>query len=324
MEASKKTWRDFMPSSVYLYYVDYRDSLDEFPELVNRCIVNNDLQPIDEEIFEWWPCPEQYYLDDIEKEMMNEGLHDEFIEHLDEIREWLWEHDESTPVSDLLRNTREISVYYDLGYEVSGWNDSWWGPSSRPNVNMDVHRVCQKLGIKKGTSDYDRVKTMVAQASYGGELRIYFPADLEQLVSKQMDDFKTIHFKGHFAVGIIDSVGGSGDFEYFDIDKKFPFVRENLIVSAMEKYSLEHIFGICGDWLRDVHHPEMTYTKSRAKVKKSGSAEKLSQEAKYIETFKAGGCTLGDTDMSRHRDVYYDNNFPCGHHCPHCGQFWVD
>jgi hypothetical protein len=108
------------------------------------------------------------------------------------------------------------------------------------------------------------------------------------------------------------------------IKAKFPFVRENLIVSAMEKYSLEHIFGMCGDWLRDVHHPEMTYTKSRAKVKKSGSAEKLSQEAKYIETFKAGGCTLGDTDMSRHRDVYYDNNFPCGHHCPHCGQFWVD
>lgn len=324
MEASKKTWRDFMPNSVFLYCIDYRDTLEDHPKIVNECISKNSLYPIDEEMFEWFDFPERFYLDEIREAMYEEGLMQEYDDNEEEIIEWLREHDKSTPVDDLLRNTGDISVYYDLGYEVSGWNDSWWGPSTRPNVNMDVHRVCQKLGIKKGTPDYDKVKTMVAQASYGGELRIYFPADLKLLISSGQDDFKTIHFKGHFAVGIIDATGGSGDFEYFDIDKKFPFVRENLIVSAMEKYSLERIFGMCGDWLRDVYHPEMTYAKSRAKVKKSGSAEKLSQEAKYIETFKAGGCTLGDTDMSRHRNVYYENNFPCGWHCPHCGQFWVD
>lgn len=44
----------------------------------------------------------------------------------------------------------------------------------------------------------------------------------------------------------------------------------------------------------------------------------------YDRVYKAGGCTLGDTDMRRHRDVYYRNVFPCGSVCPHCGQFWGD
>ena len=62
----------------------------------------------------------------------------------------------------------------------------------------------------------------------------------------------------------------------------------------------------------------------KKKAKTSRVKIQMEQEEKYNEIFRAGGCTYGDMNMSRHRDVYYDNNFPCGNHCPHCGTFWID
>lgn len=321
----QKTWRDYMPDYVCLYYINYNDDLEGRHKEINSCISSNNWEALDEMIFDCWDFPEEYYLEDIKKNMVADGMESEYDEHYDEIRDWLYEHDKSTPIDDLLRNSKPINVYYDLGYEVDGWHDQYWGPSYRgTSVKMEVHRICQKLGFKKGSPEAEKITTMVNQASYGGYLRIYFEADLNQLINCKSDDYKSIRFKGNFAVAIIDPTGGSGDFEYFNLDKVFPFIRSNLIVSDMDHYSLESIFGMCSDWLKDVHHPEMLYTKSKAKIDKSPSALKIAQDEDYIKTFKSGGCTLGDTDITRHRDVYYDNNFPCGHHCPHCGQFWID
>ncbi len=327
-EEELKTWEDYMPSTVDLYYVDYRDDLSESYELLNECIAKNSFCPITEKLDEWWDFPERYYLEEIRKEMVEDGLEEEFDEHYDDIRDWLWEHDESDPVHDLLRNTSTMAVYYDLGYSADGWHEAFLcNPWRNTSEAQEVANIRRKLGIKKGSKQDEQLKEIISCASYGGNLRIYFTLDLENFVNFKTaeEDFKTIVFKGKFAVGVIDTVGGSGWYEEIEIDCKFPFKRENLIVSKCDHYSLESIFGTFSDFTRNLDEPVLSYkNESRRTVKASSAAAQLALQAEYKRVFDAGGCTLGDTDMSRHRDVYYDNNIPCGHHCPHCGQFWID
>ena len=145
------------------------------------------------------------------------------------------------------------------------------------------------------------------------------------ITENQEVDFKQIQFKGKYAVAVYSSCG-SGDFEYLELDKTFPFTRDNLFTSDAEKYSLESCFGMCGDWLDDTATPFMSVEplKKKTKIKKSGNIALFAQEAEYKRVFNAGGCSLGDMDIRRHRGVYYKNEIPCGSHCPHCGTFWVD
>ena len=50
----------------------------------------------------------------------------------------------------------------------------------------------------------------------------------------------------------------------------------------------------------------------------------MEYDEKCDRVYASGGCTAGDMNMLRHRDVYYINNYPCGNKCPHCGTFWID
>ena len=125
---------------------------------------------------------------------------------------------------------------------------------------------------------------------------------------------------------IIDTVNGSGDFEDdVELDVEYDFDRALLGMSDEDHYGFEEIFGDdCG-----ISHCE---TPTFEKVLKSDTihvdSEPLRQERekqqKYNETFQAGKCTYGDTDMNRHRDIKYSNSYPCGWSCPHCGMFWTD
>lgn len=324
-----RPWEPYFPDYVNLYYVDYRDDLCGQMNLIEKCVEQNSLFPLNESIDDWWDYPERYYIDEIQKNMEADGLEwdDDYI---DEIREKLWEKDESTPIDDLLRNTGGITMYYSLGAEVDGWHEaafcnSWRGDS----YEMAAYKMRRALGIKKGTKAAEKIWSIVNNAPYGGDVRIYFEAPLKDMLSAEYEenakDFRTIRFKGTFAVALYNSLEGSGDYEEIELDLSVPFHRGNLAVSDSDRYSLESCFGMCGDWLRGTDVPEMSFEGRKRKATKKTPAEQMREkEAEYDRVFKAGGCTLGDTDFRRHRDVYYDNNFPCGHHCPHCGQFWID
>ena len=138
-------------------------------------------------------------------------------------------------------------------------------------------------------------------------------------------DLKSIHFKGTVAVALYDHNQGSGYYEEFEIDRKFPFKRENLALSDSEKYSLEKCFGMCGDWLRGTDAPTLSFDapKNNRKLKSSTAVQDRAREAELDRIFKAGGCTFGDMNYKRHRDVYYRNEIPCGSKCPHCDA-WID
>lgn len=327
---SAKPWEKYIPTYVSMYYVDYRDNLNESSELLQKCIERNNLFAISENINDWWDYPEQEYLNEIERQMEADGIDFDY-DWIDEIRDALWAKDDSDPVEDLLRNTGGINMYYSLGVEIDGWHEAfmctpWRGDSEA----MAEYKMRRALGIKKGEKAAEQIHNIVANASYGGEIRIYFQTPLKDMLSTKYDenakDYRTIYFKGTFAVALYDPLNGSGDYEEIELDLKVPFKRDNLAVSDSDRYSLEQCFGMFHDWLEHTDVPQMSFDgrKQKKSDKPSAAAQKRAKEAEYERVFKAGGCTLGDTDYRRHRDTYYDNNVPCGTHCPHCGQFWID
>ena len=331
--------KKYLPNYVSLRYVDYRDDLSNSIELLQKCIEKNSLQPLAETVYDWWDeDSSSYYMDEIREKMKHDGLEELFSENEDEIRDWLYENDKSTPVEDLLRNTGGITFFYSLGLEVDGWHRGGFlcGPYRGESEAVAAYRVARKLGIKKNSPLYKHIETLVSEASGGGELRIYFSTSMEDLISGAEEnrlywtnedgkkDFKSMRFNGDVKVAIYNPNEGSGYEVTIPLDKTFPFKRENLFVSETEKWDLESTFGMCSDWLRDKDVPAMLYKSCKGAMRESKNAERLKREAELTKVFREGGCTAGDMDMSRHRDVYYENEIPCGWHCPHCGTFWID
>lgn len=325
-----KPWEKYIPTYVDMYYVDYSDDLSKATDLLQECIEKNNLFPISEKVDDWWDYPEGEYIKEIEREMKRDGL-DFDDEWIDEIRDALWAKDTSDPVKDLLGNTGAISMYYSLGAEVDGWHEAFMcNPWRGDSEAMAEYKMRRALGIKKGTKAAEQIHKIVVNAPYGGEVRIYFETPLTDMLSTEYDeyakDYRTIHFKGTFAVALYSPTQGSGDYEEIELDLKVPFKRDNLAVSDSDRYSLEECFGMCYDWLRETDTPQMSFEgrKQKKSTEPSPAAQLRAREAEYERVFKAGGCTLGDTDYRRHRNVYYSNEIPCGSHCPHCGQFWID
>jgi hypothetical protein len=76
------------------------------------------------------------------------------------------------------------------------------------------------------------------------------------------------------------------------------------------------------DWCSDTNY---SFVKARGKLKlDEAQIAYTNQQNKYVKRFKEGKCSAGDMNITRHRDVFYRNDFPCGNKCPHCGTFWID
>lgn len=318
----------YLPQYVDLYFVNYNDNLCEQKDILQESLSSNSLDPIQDRVWDWWVYPEGTYLDEIRKKMEQDGAEGLYEENEEEIRDWLSANDTSTPVDDLLKNTGEISMFYSLGLELDGWKSGFMcNPRRDSSYAQDAYKVRRMLGIAKGTPEAKLIDRIIEQAYGGGELRIYFENKLTSVLSDDPEnDFNQIHFKGKFAVAVYNAGEGSGDFEYLKLDKSFPFKRSNLYTSESEKYHLENCFGMCSDWLHKHAAPTFTMElpKRGQKIKESKNAARNAQDVEYKRIFQAGGCSAGDMDITRHRGVYYDNNFPCGNRCPHCGTFWVD
>lgn len=318
----------YIPPSVSLYYVDYRDDLDKHEDLQQKCLQDNNLIPLYEKTDDWYweqeaqNCNEE--LNNIRNKMAMDGREKEFHEHEDEIRDLLYERNDTDPVTNLIENTRTTNMFYSLGVEIDGYHNDWCGSYRGESEAMACYKIRRALKLRKGQFD-DRISKLVENASYGGELRIYFNAMFNELInSEEENDFKTIRFHGDVVVAVADSRNGSGFDITLPLDITLPFNRDNLFVDSQVHYSYaSEVCGMCHDWC-DSTHWELGLKPIKKSIKQSKMAVHIKQEAKYAATFNAGGCTAGDMNMSRHRDVYYDNNFPCGNHCPHCRTFWVD
>lgn len=318
----------YIPLAVSLYYVDYRDDLDDHEDIQQDCVRNNTLLPLYEKIDDWYGEQEAQFckdeLDAIQEKMSKDGREEEFEAHEDKIRDLLYERNDVDPVKGLIKNTRTTNMFYSLGVEIDGYHNDWCGGYRGESEAMACYKIRRALKLKKGQFD-DRISELVQNASYGGELRIYFNAMFDDLVnSNEKGDFKTIRFHGNVVVAVADSHNGSGFDITLPLDLTLPFKRDNLFVDSQVHYSYaSEVCGMCHDWC-DSTQWELGNKPIKKAIKSSKMAAHVQQETQYTAIFKAGGCSAGDMNINRHRGVYYDNNFPCGSHCPHCGTFWVD
>lgn len=317
----------YIPLAVSLYYVDYRDHLDEHEDLQQQCLQNNNLTPLYEKIDDWFMEQEiqncQEELDNIHEKMSEDGREEDFDTHEDEIRDLLYQRNDTDPVEDLIKNTTTTNMFYSLGVEIDGYHDDWCGSYRGESEAMACYKIRRALKLKKGQFD-DRISELVQNATYGGELRIYFNAMFNELVSEEEKDFKTIRFHGDVVVAVADSHNGSGFDTTFPLDIILPFNRNNLFVDSQVHYSYaSEVCGMCHNWC-DSTQWQLGMKPIKKAIKSSKMATHLQQEAQYAKTFNTGSCSAGDMNINRHRGVFYDNSFPCGSHCPHCGTFWVD
>lgn len=325
-EINDEPWRPYLPDYVSLYYVDYQDNLHDSRDgmkLIAQCLKKNNLYPLSENIYDWWDYPEGPYIEEIQKNMAADEIEwdDDWIE---EIREALWDKDESTPIDDLLRNTGDIAMYYDLCDE---YGDAWCMTSDE--IDDDVAAICGTLNIP--LSDEKRVqlvRDVLVNCGGVGGLRIYFNCPLKDAISgdeyaEDKKDFKTIKFKGNYTVSIHNPIEGGGWSEEIELDCEFEFNRANLqLADYGDRYTWRSVYGC--DPEGDAPIFSMDESESAKVVVESQANAAAEREEEYDRVFKAGGCTFGDMKYTRHRDVYYRNDYPCGDICPHCGTFWID
>ena len=321
-----------LPTHTSLYYVDYREGMDNDLQTVQECITANNWDLISEKIDDWYHDQvtdnETKYRHELRKELMSscnlkKKQAKEVIKlYSDQIYDEIHNRCNDNVVSDLLRNTSKESIYYDTSYEVEA--DSWnW---NQKRILKEINAIKKVLKIPRANIvNDDRLSIMIQQASYGGQLVIYFRVPYTELLSNQEQDFNTVMFKDP-NIAIINTSNGSGDSTDLEqVEFTLPFNRKNLFIDKLDHYSYVHeVCGMCSDWCDST---EVTFSFNKTRAKKlldSDSIAKRESDNQLDKTFADGKCTFGDMDISRHRGATYINSYPCGNKCPHCGTFWID
>ena len=325
---TKIEWPDvlgLMDKRYTLHYVDYRDSLDSHLDVVQKAIRGNP-DALYEAVDEWFL--DDYYAQDEVKQELKKALMEQFDleepaadavmeEYQEQIQETMWDRDDSNVLRDLLRNTRDPVVFYETEIDIGDYT------SDLDERVKDVKRAF-KIRLKDATWDKE-IEEMCANASYGGQLVVYFTPDVEDLIATEG---RTVRFTSP-SVAVINVYNGSGWHCHLNgAVIKFPFDKERLYLDKLIKYSYTYqVCGMADDWCSDTGWE--VFGKAPAPMAGtekpvSAMAEHVQREAVYNKAFKEGRCTHGDMDIKRHRKTKYINEIPCGIHCMECGTFWID
>ena len=292
---------------------------------------------------EYWKSFKKHVLDELDD--MYEGLDDHNGEEADLIdkirefvdddhhdcyecfREYLWENDDSGDIcKELMDKTNDPGMFYDL----NEWFDESWRWDS-DEFGKNIKRVCDILHLDfHDKKNRDVVYELLANASGGGNLRIYFNCPIWDLVSGDKNgckygtdgkfDYESIRFKGTFMVAIINMWEGSGFTEDMELDTTIQFNRENLRISEQETYSYERVFGAYSNYHVDT--PEFCFHKPDTKIEANTElVYHQNREDEYKETYRKGGCTCGDRNMERHRHIVAGPGWG-DLRCADCGTTW--
>lgn len=320
----------FLPERTSLIYVDYRDSLDEHHDLIQECIHKGNFDALYESIDEWYRDAEwdgiTEYINEIRTAIENHFDLTEFDaeeitdEYEDEIREAIYDRCDDNLLKDLLRNTSDPIAHYDTDYYMESGSWNW----SDAEVRLERMKIKKFLQVKNSDHDHN-IDMMIRQASYGGYLLIYFKMKVDDFINYENSEeqIKSIKFRNAH-IGIIDHNEGSGDVtELKGHEFILPYNRENVFLEQTIKYNWTYsIAGMVRDWCDSTVYEFST--RDVGEIEISSTNAHLKREEEYNETYRKGKCTAGDMDISRHRNVEYINNFPCGNKCKDCGTFWVD
>ena len=321
-----------LPAYISLCYVDYREDLSYQIDSLQSCISENNWIKLYEELDDYFSECKQAGIDSYKKELEDDmmrtfQLDKEKAEALvnetyqEDIEEILYQMDGSDALKDLLKNTGKFSLFLDTGLQIDEGSWCW----TRGEQTQWLRKIKRKLKIESNTWD-DNIRRMLSQASYGGQLVVYFYGSVEELImDNSQKDWKSVFFTNP-VIAIINTGCGSGDDTCLQGHRfAIPFNRNNLFIDLYFKYN--YVSSVCGmsqDWCEK---SIASFSFNSVKGGKSGQsplAEEALRDREYSLKYRQGKCTSGDMDITRHRDVYYRNDFPCGNKCPHCGTFWID
>ncbi|MBP6238821.1 MAG: hypothetical protein KA270_17405 [Saprospiraceae bacterium] len=318
----------FLPKNTDLIYIDYRGSFDECHQEIQDSIQSGNWEAIDNAIdfndSQWEGI--KYVIKELRSDLEDHWSEDQVEEALekydDQIRNYCYEKDTSNPIKDLCRNTGDMVMFYDTGYEVEG--ESWsWG---KAKLRLERYLLKKHLGIVNTTMYDQRIEEMLENASYGGQLVVYFHGDIQNLIFEK-GTYNTVRFKNAH-IAIINTYNGSGyNTELNKSEFSLPFDAERIFVEKTIKYN--YTYSVCGmssDWCSDTI---VSFSKVEGEIKELPVSD-LAAIQERDKAFAAkwnkgkGECSFGDMDIRRHKNTPYTNDYPCGNTCTSCGTFWID
>ena len=311
-----KDFKDYLEKDYELVWLDYRDSLDGDPELVEKIAKAGNLEPLYEDGIsesideERWESASEIAKNVVEKMIEDGVLEDEANETMDEIIYEIEDRDKSNPYMELVKRT-EVTFFMSLGMEIA---EAW--SKDDETLEEEIEWAMDFFGTKDKETE-EGLRALFSES--GGILRIYFSANLEDLLN---GNIKSIKLDGYCSVGVVNPYEGSGYVEEIMFNNVLiPFKRENLFVDKAEKWGWSEMSGCSDGWADPVG---FLAEESGKELEESPEAGIKERENEYNKRFKEGGCTFGDMDMKRHRHVEYINEYPCGWKCKDCGTFWID
>lgn len=324
--------KELLPETTSLVYVDYNDSLDGHHDILQRCLEEQSWEPLDNNWHDWFGEAEDVSIDEYKNQLslklqseynLSEEEAESVIEdNENDIRHYIYDKCDDTVYDDLFRNTGRIVAHYDTGYFMESESWSW----TEAEVRLERMKIKKFLGITNDSHD-SGIDMMIQQATYGGQLLIYFKMDFQEIMSKIENDPPKMICFDKAVIGIVDHCGGSGDVYDGSINNiRLPFNPNNLFLEKSIKYNWTYsIAGMVESWADDT---QVSFIEEAldtdVKIEDSPQVALQKQETEYNKVFNSGGCSAGDMDIRRHRNAIYINDFPCGNKCLDCGTFWID
>jgi DNA-binding IscR family transcriptional regulator len=259
---------DLLDKKYQLFYCDYNDNLDENLEEIQECIRKQKWDSLYESIDEWVSDCSMYSLDyiyaEIAKQISREYDCDrdeaeEILDtHWDSVRDEIYNRDTSTPIADLLHNTRDIVMFYDTGVEI--YNGCL---SPQKEVDDMVKEIKKTLKIKLSEKKWDDAIDMMVRQGDSGRLVIYFNADVNQMMD--LKDKNVVTFSNP-SIAIANTWNGSGDdCELMGHKFTIPFDLKEFYIDKLIRYN--YTYAVCGMNSRWCENTGVSFGKKNLKKK---------------------------------------------------------
>lgn len=321
-------------------YTTYSESLDNTDDEIFLSILRTWFPP-DDYLDNWDTGYEFDSIVNMVADSIKDKCTPEFLESdefTDALREDIWEHCTNDPFPDLMKNTRDINLVHLVGYisdidlpeEVEDSEEFWWGDLDTFRVWMMFGRTVEEMIEMFRAEDWElsfkwnRYYEIVSNSFGYDKVCVAYQISVTQMskLSREFNNGDIVSLVD-WDVGIIDNIDWSGwmhtnklaNLQFtFDINQTYP----DQCMGRYGYYS-DVCWGTADEWFIKLITPIEVPT-----VTEDPLQARRDLEAMYDKVYRAGGCTFGDTMITRHRDTPYRNEYPCGNTCTRCWQFWID
>lgn len=309
-----------LDNSYSLVYVDYRDSIEDF-KILEQMVQDGNTQALYENNDTWISDNQFDSASEVIKEL-KANHPDMSDEDEEDIQSYIYDHDDSTPEADLMRNTPSEYFYYSLGLDDNGMELEGGDPDK---IRIDA--IIKRLGIDDAAMR-KVAEDVILESGYGGQWVILFEDHIEDM----LDDGNVIEFGPKVELCLMNRGNGSGYSVALGRTLTFKFDRSNLHCDrGAPGYNFTN--EVCGmtkgfmDGATIKTLPKNALKSTIPSLKSIKEERGLKREAELEEKWnKTKVCTPGDMKWDRHpKDKQeYINNYPCGNKCHACGTFWID